>query len=93
MPSPEFHTATVAELLSLSRRAHDRYRTSLPRVEQGRRVPGDAAAARLAIEEAQTYRLAADAQDLGHSDPAWQEDAIPHSELLIFFAATLRNLR
>jgi hypothetical protein len=85
MATPEFHTATVAELLSLSRSAHDRYRACLPRVN----VPGDGRLAHDALQDAYRLRQQAEQADPARSDPAWQLDRIPHGELMAFFAAKL----
>jgi hypothetical protein len=85
MPKPEIHTATVAELLSLSRSAHARYQAHLPHVEQGRHVPGDATLARDALRDAKRLREQADHADPAHRDPAWRQDQTPHEQLVAFY--------
>jgi len=83
---------TVAELLALSRAAHQRYRSFQPVSQHGRVVGGDRTLARHALAEARRYRLAADAADPQQTDPAWAAQPAAfadHKELVHFYQQVL----
>jgi hypothetical protein len=91
---------TVDDLLRQSRMAHVRYQEAMPRmVPNGHGgvmpKPGNLPAIQPALEEAQRTRLAAQALDPDHQDPAWQSDyskGTVHDQLLAFYAAELAKV-
>lgn len=73
---PEAPAPTVAQLLTQSRAAHLKFRQSDGHINREGKVaqPPNYDAAELAIREALNARLAAQAADPHHADPAWAED-------------------
>ena len=87
---------TVAALLEESHLAHQAYRDNLPRrVPAGpgktQPIPGDAAAAQAALQEAYDTRKAALFIDQARTDPAWQDElpTYDHDALMRFYAEQL----
>lgn len=87
---------TVAALLEESHLAHQAYRDNLPRripstPGKTQSVPGDAAAAQAALQEAYDTRKAALFMDPERGDPAWQDEATTydHDALMLFYAEQL----
>jgi hypothetical protein len=91
MPTPPVDTphhepvATVRDLLALSRAAHQRYRSCLPTLTQGRYTNGDMRLAKEALKDAKRLREAAHALDPAHADEAWLQDVGSHAELMAFY--------
>lgn len=88
--------STVPDLLRTSREAHQRYHVASGEIYHDGRVkryphePGRVTA----IQEALDARLAAEAMDPDHSDPAWDTDltvnrGISSADLLTFYTTFL----
>lgn len=73
---PEPTAPTIAQLLSQSRAAHLKFRQSDGHINREGKVAQQPnySAAEAAIREALNARLAAQAADPHHADPAWAED-------------------
>lgn len=89
---------SVADLLRLSREAHQRYRDAVPRrVPQGPEggatvaVDGDTSVAREALFDAYSFRVEAHAADPAQTDPAWRDEPVTHDhdDLLAFYVEQL----
>ena len=85
--------ATVAELLTQSRSAHQTYRAHSPHLAAVggvlALVPGDPAIAREALDTAATLRKQAFDADPTLADPAWAPDAAINADLMTFYAEQL----
>lgn len=86
--------ATVAELLTQSRNAHEQYRQHQPRHEPTtkRDLPGNPELAKTNLHIAASSRAQAHVQDPKHDDPAWALDAVPHDDLMAFYVAQMAKL-
>lgn len=72
----------VADYLSQSRQAHDKYR-------RAQAVKADAEAVNQHVREALDARLAAHDLDPDHGHPAWTSDPAPHDALVGFYRQRL----
>lgn len=85
---------TVAQLLTASRLAHQRYRENLTRMVGPMpltKVPGNEALAGAALFQACRLRAEARAIDPQRTDPAWQDEPETHDDdaLLTFYGEQL----
>ncbi len=88
--------ATVADLLTQSRAAHEQFKFNSHRmiptgVGGVIETPGNPTEARKFLAEAQRLRLEAHDLDPTHADPAWGPDqqTHPHDDVLDFYAKVL----
>lgn len=78
---------TVAEHLQASRSAHDAYRRAAGRIDRDGKVTDQPnyESCSVSIRTALTERMAAEAADPTHEDPAWHDDRVPSSQLTGFY--------
>lgn len=75
----------VSTLLQRSRQAHAAFHARHTYLGQGKRQQGSEAQGKQSIELARELRAEAHQADPEHTDPAWQEDKVPHAEIVAFY--------
>lgn len=79
----------IAALLTTAHVAHQQYRAAQPQIRAGRMIPGDAARAQVALQQALDARTAAHEADPAHTAPAWTDEEPQHDVLVAFYQTEL----